>query len=61
MGFILRCNDQSISIEAFLKINNSIHDRFNFAENMINCKQSEIKTSVIICQSTLAYVLLDTV
>lgn len=39
MGFFSRYNDQSISIEKFLKSNDSIHDGFYFAENMINQKQ----------------------
>lgn len=42
-----------------MKTYDSIYDGFNFAENMINREQNEIKTIVIICQSTASYVLLD--
>lgn len=43
----------------FLKINDSFHDRFHFAKNMIDREQSKIKNIVIICQSIVSYVSLD--
>lgn len=49
MGFSSCCKDQIIRIEALLKTNDNIYDRFNFAENMINREHNEIKNIVIIC------------
>lgn len=49
------CNDQIINIETHLKTNyiTCIHYRFNLGGKMTNRKLSEIKTIMIIYQSTV--------